>query len=120
MQQVLWHDTVFDALGAAVQAAGGAKKVAGKLWPTLDAGSANSRLRGALNPDHAQKLCPAELLMIARLARDEGDNSLMDFLARELGYEIKPLASAEVKKRALKARIAWHASEIARISSEDE
>jgi hypothetical protein len=53
MQQDLWHDTIFDALGAAVQAAGGAKKVAAKLWPALDTTSANARLRAGLNPDHA-------------------------------------------------------------------
>lgn len=119
MQQDLWHDTIFDALGAAVQAAGGAKRIAGKLWPALDSASATARLRGCLNPEHAQKLCPAELLMLARLARDAGDNSVMEFLARDLGYEIKPLAPAEAKKRAKKARVSALLAELARLS-EDE
>lgn len=119
MQAELWHDTIFDALGAAVQAAGGAKKVAGKLWPALDSTSATARLRACLNPEHAQKLCPAEFLMLAKLARDVGDNSIMEFLARELGYEVKALAPAEAKKRVKKARVASLLAELARLS-EDE
>ncbi len=119
MQAELWHDTVFDALGAAVQAAGGAKKVAGRLWPALDSTSATARLRGCLNPEHAQKFCPAELLMLAKLARDAGDNAIMEFLARELGYEIKSLAPVEAKKRAKKARMAALLAELAKLS-EDE
>lgn len=103
-QSVLWHDTIFDAIGSAVLAAGGTKRVAAKMWPTLDSSSATARLRGCLNPDHAQKLDPAELLAIARLGKEAGDNSLMEFLGRELGYELKPLAPAETKKRAIRAR----------------
>jgi hypothetical protein len=118
MQTALWHDTIFDALGGAVQAAGGAKKVAGKLWPTLDSTSATARLRACLNPDHAQKLCPAELLMIARLAREVGDSSVMEFLARELGYEITPLAAEETKKRAKKARRMALLEELRRLEDE--
>lgn len=119
MQQVLWHDTIFDALGAAVQAAGGSKKVAGKLWPTLDSTSATARLRGCLNPDHAQKLCPEELLMIARLGKESGDNSLMEFLARDLGYEIAPLSPAETKKRAKRARKRALLEELLRLEDDE-
>jgi hypothetical protein len=119
MQQALWHDTIFDALGAAVQAAGGVKKVAGKLWPSLDPTSATARLRGALNPDHAQKLCPAELLMLAKLARDVGDNSLMEFLARELGYEVRALEPEEAKKRAKRVRRLALLEELKRLEDEE-
>lgn len=100
----LWHDNILDAIGAAVQAAGGFKAVAGKVWPTLDPASATTRLRASLNPDHAQKLCPEELLMVARLAKDVGDHSIMNFLARELGYQLEALSPAETKKRAVRTR----------------
>lgn len=119
MQVELWHDTIFDALGAAVQAAGGAKKVAGKLWPALDSTSATARLRGCLNPEHAQKLCPEEFVMLVRLAREVGDSSVMEFMARELGYELKALAPAEAKKRAKKARVASLLAELARLSDDE-
>jgi len=113
-QSQLWHDSVYDALGAAVEAAGGRKKVAAKLWPALDSDSATARLRGGLNPEHAQKLDPAELLMIGRLARDGGDDSLMQFFAREWGYEVEPLSAPEAKKRAKKQRVSALLAELSR------
>lgn len=118
-QSALWHETIFDSIGAAVVAAGGPKRVASKLWPTLDSSSASARLRGCLNPDHAQKLDPAELLTIARFAKDAGDNSLMEFLARELGYEVKPLAPVEAKKRAKRVRRLALLDELKRLEDEE-
>ena len=119
MQQDLWHDTIFDALGAAVQAAGGAKKVASKLWPSLDSTSANARLRAGLNPDHAQKLCLLEVLMILRLAMEAGDSSVMQYLARELGCELKVLSPAEAKKRAKRARRLELLEQLKRLEDEE-
>lgn len=92
MQQLqLHHDTVYDALASAVQAAGGIKKVASQLWPTLASEIAAQRLRSGLNPEHAQKLDPAEVLQIAKIAREAGDHSLMHYLGQELAYEIRPI-----------------------------
>jgi hypothetical protein len=85
-QPALFHDSIFDALGTAVQAAGGVKRVAAALWPTLATEAACARLRGALNPEHAQKLCPLELVAIGRLARVAGDSSVMRYLAAEWGF----------------------------------
>lgn len=119
MQQELWHDTIFDALGAAVQAAGGAKKVAGKLWPALDSTSATARLRGCLNPEHAQKLCPEEFVMLVKLAKDSGDNSVMEYLACELGYELKPLSPVEAKKRAKRVRRLALLEELKRLEDDE-
>jgi hypothetical protein len=119
MQQVLWHDTIFDALGAAVQAAGGTKRVASKLWPALDETSASARLRAGLNPDHAQKLCLEEMLMIARLAGGAGDTSVMNFLGRELGFEVKPLSPGDAKKRAKRARRLALLDELKRLEDEE-
>lgn len=118
MQQDLWHDTIFDALGAAVQAAGGAKKVAARLWPALDSTSANARLRAGLNPDHAQKLCMLEVLMILRLAMEAGDASVMEYLARELGCELKVLSPVEAKKRARRVRRLALLDELKRLEDE--
>jgi hypothetical protein len=119
MQHELWHDTIFDALGSAVQVAGGVKKVAARLWPTLDVTSATARLRGCLNPDHAQKLCPEETLMILRLAKEAGDNSVMQFLARDLGYEINPLTPIETAKRAKRAKKLALLEELKRLEDEE-
>lgn len=101
LQTALWHDTIWDAIGAAVQAAGGVKKVAGRLWPSLDTTSAAARLRAALNPEHAQKLAPDELLLIGNLARESGDHSLMSFFARELAYKApEPLEPEQAAQQA--------------------
>jgi hypothetical protein len=120
LQTELWHDTIFDALGASVRAAGGVKKVAGSLWPALDPSSASSKMRSSLSAEHAQKLDLAELVLIMRLAKESGDDSIMQFLARELGYELRSLAPAAAKKRARKQRISTLLAEAARLAQEDE
>jgi len=118
-QAELWHDTFLDAIGSAVKAAGGPKKIAGELWPTVDSSSGAARLRGGLSPDHAQKLCPLEVLMIARLAHEAGDHSIMNFLARELGYDIKPLVTEQAKKRAKHARRKALIAELLRLDDDE-
>lgn len=118
VQSELWHDTILDAVGAAVQAAGGIKKVASKLWPALDASSAASKLRSALSPEHSQKLCPEELLLVQRLARDAGDISILEFQARELGCKLEVLAPAEAKKLAKKTRRLALLEELKRLEDE--
>ena len=119
LQCALFHDNILDAIGAAVNAAGGNKVVAGRLWPSLGTDVASARLRSALNPDHAQKLDPSELLLIARLARDVGDHSIAQFYARELGYELAPLDPEQAAKRARKARRLALLAELERLE-EDE
>lgn len=120
IQSELWHDTIFDAAGAAIQAAGGVKKVAGALWPALDPTSASSKLRSSLSPEHPQKLDLSELVLVAKLAKESADDSIMEFLARELGYELHSLAPAAAKKRARKQRISSLLAEAARLAEEEE
>lgn len=117
-QTTLWHDTVYDALGTAVTVAGGPKKVGEKLHPAKDATTAASMVRGGLNPEHAQKFDPAEVLLIVKLAKERGDNSYMEFLARELGYEVKPLSPEDSKKRAKRARRMALLDELKRLEDE--
>jgi len=119
LQHELWHDTIYEALAATVAAAGGPKKVAPKIWPALDESSAITRLRTSINPDHAQKLCLEEFVLLGKLGRDAGDNSLMTYLGRELSCEVKPLAPIEAKRRAKKVRMSALLAELARLS-EDE
>lgn len=120
MQHELWHDTIFDALGADVQAAGGAKKVAAKLWPALDSTSANARLRAGLNPEHAQKLCLLETQMIMRLAMEaSGTSCAMKYLARVLECELKVLPPTEARKRAKRARRLELLDQLKRLEDEE-
>lgn len=87
-QAALWHDTIYDAIGADIAAAGGYKVVAGKLWPSENPTTAATKLRNAVNPDQAQKLCPEEVMQIKRLAYDASSTATIQYEARQLGYEV--------------------------------
>lgn len=88
-QTALWHDTIYDALGADIAAAGGFKVVAGKLWPNTDPATGATKLRNAVNPEQAQKLCPQEVMSIKRLAKEAGSTATIDYEARELSYRVE-------------------------------
>jgi hypothetical protein len=85
-QTALFHDSIYDALGADIAAAGGFKAVAAKLWPSADLTAAANKLRNAVNPEQAQKLCPEEVLRIKRLAQDAGSSATVQYEAAQLGY----------------------------------
>jgi len=87
-QHALFHDTIFDALGADIAAAGGFKAVAGKLWPAENPTTAATKLRNAINPDQAQKLCPEEVMQIKRLAQLAGSTATIQYEAQQLGYAV--------------------------------
>jgi len=87
-QSVLFHDTIFDALGADIAAAGGFKVVAGKLWPAESPTTAATKLRNAVNPEQAQKLCPDEVMQIKRLAFEAGSTATITYEAQQLGYVV--------------------------------
>lgn len=118
-QAVLWHDSISDAIGAAVAACGGAKRVSGLLWPAMKPEAAYTRLKHALNDERAEKLSPDELMLISKVARDVGDYSIGAFYAREIGCEFKPLTPAESKKRAKKARVSALLAELARLADDE-
>lgn len=118
-QSALDLGTIYDAIGCAVQVAGGTKRVASKLWPALGQSSAEARLRCSLNPEHAQKLDPEELSMVIGLAMDAGNFSVMEFLARKHGFEIKPLSPVEAKKRARRVRRLALLDELKRLEDEE-
>jgi hypothetical protein len=87
-QAALFHDTIYDALGADIAAAGGFKVVAGKLWPAENPTTAATKLRNAVNPDQAQKLCPEEVMQIKHLAFQFGSTATINYEARQLGYAV--------------------------------
>lgn len=88
MQTSLFFETIHDALGADIAAAGGFKVVAGKLWPTDSPSTATAKLRNSLNPEQPHKLCPDEVLAIKRLAHEAGSTATVDYEATQLGYQV--------------------------------
>jgi hypothetical protein len=87
-QRALFHDTIYDAIGADIAAAGGFKSVAGKLWPAESPTSASAKLRNAINPEQQQKLCPDEVMQIKRLAQEAGSTATITYEAQQLGYAV--------------------------------
>lgn len=87
-QAALFHDTIYDALGADIAAAGGFKVVAGKLWPAESPTTAASKLRNSINPDQPHKLCPDEVMQIKRLAQDVGSTATVQYEAQQLGFVV--------------------------------
>lgn len=86
-QTALFHDSIYDAIGADIAAIGGIKKTAAMLWPT-NADSAG-RLRACLSLEHPQKFDPEEILTIKRLARDVGSFSTVNYEAQELAFRVE-------------------------------
>src|SRR5690606_1550223 len=87
-QAALFHDTIFDALGADIAAAGGFKTVAGKLWPAERPTTPATKMRNAVNPEQAQKLCREEVVQIERLAQRAGSTATIQYEAQQLGYAV--------------------------------
>ena len=120
-QTPLWHECIEDAVGTAVLALGGFKKVAAMLWPSLaesKSETAYSRLKHCLNPEKAEKLSLDEFLLIARRAREVGEHSIARRFGYEAGYECAPLDAEESERRARNAQIQWHLTEASRLTEE--
>jgi len=75
-----------DALRAAVQALGGAKTVAHRLWPAKPLAEGQRDLLDALNTDRLRKLEFGEILHILRWACDAGFHSAKRYVDAETGY----------------------------------
>lgn len=100
MQEKLFYESVYDALGEVVRAAGGTKKVGSMLWPEKSADAAGALLKDCLNPDRREKLDPEQMAYIRRLGRQIGCHALANWEAQDGGYETpKPINSEEQARR---------------------
>jgi hypothetical protein len=86
MQDALFHESVNDALRAAVQALGGHKKIGAAMRPELPADQAGSWLRDCLNPDRREKLSPEQVVWVLREARRIGYHGAATYILHECGY----------------------------------
>jgi hypothetical protein len=103
------HETVYDALGADITAAGGFKLVASKLWPSESITLSAAKLRNSVNPDQPHKLCPDEVLAIKKLAYEHGSTCTVDYEAQQLGYQctwLDPQDEAEQLNREVRDLLA--------------
>lgn len=83
----LFMEDIYDALRAAVQALGGAKVVAAKLWPHKPIEQARKELLDALNRDNPRKLDAEEFIAVLRMAREAGFHQAKHWIDGASGYE---------------------------------
>ena len=84
-----------EALRAAVQHLGGAKKVGAMLWPDKTIDSAGRALLDGLNPARSEKLDIGQVMFILGKAKDVGYHAAFAWMASEVGYESRPITRAE-------------------------
>lgn len=122
-QQQLFFETILDAIGADIAAAGGFKVVASKLWPTEPLATASARLRNSVNAEQPQKLCPDELLALKRLAYEVGSTATVDYEAQQLGYQtvwVDPADEADQLRKEVRTLLENVSRKLDRIEKADE
>lgn len=86
-QQSLFYEDVFDVARAMVQAAGGTKAVASKLWPHKPIAEAQRELLDCLNRERPRKFCIEEFLALIRMSRDAGFHQGKHWIDSDTGYQ---------------------------------
>lgn len=100
-QRTLFYEDVFDVARAMVQAAGGAKVVAGKLWPHKPIAEAQRELLDCLNRERPRKLCMEEFLAVMRMAREAGFHQGKHWIDQDTGYQPTPPSDPKVERERL-------------------
>ncbi|MCC6486428.1 MAG: hypothetical protein IT364_02930 [Candidatus Hydrogenedentes bacterium] len=101
------YGSLEDALKAVVGKLGGAKLVAGRLWPEavtdVDAlAKAQQKLLHCLDRGRQEKLSLSELSAILRMAREINAWDVVEHLSSTLGFRFEPITREEL----LTARVA--------------
>ena len=96
-QQQLWHDTIYDSVGAAVDAIGGSKVVAHTLWPAKNIIDGSKYLRHCLNEDRNEKISLDEFVLIWRLSRNKGCHTIAQYIANTCFYNFTPIEPEDRK-----------------------
>jgi hypothetical protein len=86
-QTQLFYEDVFDVAKAAVQALGGAKAVAGRLWPHKPIGEAQRELLDCLNRERPRKFCIEEFMAVLKMAKEVGFHQAKHWIDQDLGYQ---------------------------------
>lgn len=90
-----FYEGIEDALRGAIQALGGAKKVATTLWPDKPVEEARSLLLNCINSARKEKLDYSQLMWVFRESKRVGFNAAFQWFARECEFEARALTKAE-------------------------
>lgn len=99
MQGALFHERFEDAIDEVIRVCGGRKRFACEMWPDKPARDAHNLLDACLNPERRERLSPAQVMYIAKRGAESGCHAVMQYMAAECGYEIKPITKAEEADR---------------------
>lgn len=105
-QGALFYEDVFDVARAMVQASGGAKVVASKLFPNTPIAEAQRKLLDCLNRERAEKLCIEDFLALVRFAREAGFHQGKHWIDVETGYQPTPPADPKIERDRLADELA--------------
>lgn len=97
-QGALFYEDIFDVMRAMVQASGGAKVAASKLWPHKPLAEAQRELLDCLNRDRPHKLCIEEFLAVVRMAREAGFHQGKHWIDADTGYQPTPPADPKIER----------------------
>lgn len=86
-QERLFHDDIKDAIGTAVKALGGYKKVGHMLRPNMKMESAYAWLKECTTQGGDQDLDPLELMTLIRESRKVGCHSIVQYICQDASYE---------------------------------
>lgn len=114
----LFIEDVYDALRAAVQSAGGAKVVAGTLWPTKPIEQARRDLLDCLNRDNDRKFDAEEIIAVLHLAGEAGFHQAKHWLDHATGYQPAPVLDPVVQRDRLADALERAATSFAALQAE--
>ncbi len=103
----LFHESWADALREVIATCGGAKQVAGKLWPENTPDAAHRLLLDCLNETRPERLDPDRLRLVLALGRQADCHAAVNWLLRDLGYEdAKPVKPTDERDALMRDYIA--------------
>ena len=105
-QTALFYEDIFDVARAMVQAAGGAKAVAAKLWPHKPIAEAQRELLDCLNRERPRKFCIEEFLAVMRMAREAGFHQGKHWIDADTGYQPTPPTDPKIERDRLAEELA--------------
>lgn len=105
-QGALFYEDVFDVAKAMVQAVGGAKVVASRLWPHKPLAEAQRELLDCLNRERPRKFCIEEFLAVMKMAREVGFHQGKHWIDTDTGYQPTPPSDPKIERDRLAEELA--------------
>jgi hypothetical protein len=94
-----FYDCPEDALKAAVQALGGAKRVGSILWHDKDVDTAGRMVLDRLNPGRAEKFELSQVMCIFSLAKEKDCHAPYEWFSMQIGYKANPICPKVEEER---------------------